>query len=109
MEDFPFPDGYEIFVLGSGDRIHNRPEGIWIGVSRGACLCGLRFPLHSFYFEILGVLGISLGQLCPNAFTQMCGFIAICKRRSIEPRNMMPDSQCELLTSREEVPVLLGR
>lgn len=86
MEDFHFPVGYEIFVPGSGDKIYNYLEGIWVGVSCGAFSSSLQFPLHSFYFEILGILKISLGQSCLNTFTQMCGFLVMCKSRSFEPR-----------------------
>lgn len=85
LEDYNFPAGYEITVPRSANRIYNRPEGVWIGLSRWAFHCGLHFPLHPFYFEILDVLGISLGQLCPNAFTQVYGFLAMCKRCNISP------------------------
>ena len=46
---------------------------------------GLRFPLHKLIKDILGHWEISLAQLAPNAFRQICGFIACCRFLGFSP------------------------
>jgi hypothetical protein len=46
---------------------------------------GLRFPLHPFFSEALSHFGLAPGQLTPNGWRVLVGFVVICRSAGVPP------------------------
>jgi hypothetical protein len=46
---------------------------------------GLRFPLHPFFSEVLSHFGVSPGQLTPNGWRVLVGFVVLCHTTDVPP------------------------
>ncbi|KAM0918539.1 hypothetical protein ACQ4PT_009041 [Festuca glaucescens] len=46
---------------------------------------GLRFPLHAFFSEVLSHFGLAPGQLTPNGWRVLVGFVVLCHTTDVPP------------------------
>ncbi|XP_047062713.1 uncharacterized protein LOC124670258 [Lolium rigidum] len=46
---------------------------------------GLRFPLHPFFSEVLSHFGVAPGQLTPNGWRVLVGFVVLCHTTDVPP------------------------
>jgi hypothetical protein len=46
---------------------------------------GLRFPLHPFFSEALSHFGLAPGQLTPNGWRVLVGFVVLCRSAGVPP------------------------
>ncbi|XP_047093679.1 uncharacterized protein LOC124706063 [Lolium rigidum] len=78
------PSVYTGRPAGDDRRACTPPPGS-LCVYAHALEAGMRVPLHGFFCEVLGHFGITPGQLVPNGWRVMTGFLVLCRSVGMPP------------------------
>ena len=64
-------------LTGPEERVHNPPTG-GVRVYEEALKAGLHFSLHPFIGKVLSKFSLSMGQVAPNSWRYIIGFLSLC-------------------------------
>ncbi|GFP93654.1 hypothetical protein PHJA_001509800 [Phtheirospermum japonicum] len=83
-QKFFIPDEYIIIAPGPKDRIDKPPDRC-LAFHVASLEAGLRFPLCRHVENILSGLNVCPGQLMPNSYRQILGFIILMRHFQVDP------------------------
>ncbi|XBI07762.1 hypothetical protein VPH35_135616 [Triticum aestivum] len=81
---YSIPDGFAPVLAGDRSSCSTPPPGS-VCVYLDALDAGMRLPLHPFFAAVLNHFGLAPGQLSPNGWRAMAGFVALSRSAGVDP------------------------
>ncbi|XP_037466438.1 uncharacterized protein LOC119338241 [Triticum dicoccoides] len=81
---YSIPDGFAPVLAGDRSSCSTPPPGS-VCVYLDSLDAGMRLPLHPFFAAVLNHFGLAPGQLSPNGWRAMAGFVALSRSAGVEP------------------------
>ncbi|XP_048542560.1 uncharacterized protein LOC125521542 isoform X1 [Triticum urartu] len=81
---YAIPGGFAPVLAGGRSSCSTPPPGS-VCVYLDALDAGMRLPLHPFFAAVLTHFGLAPGQLSPNGWRAMAGFVALSRSAGVDP------------------------
>ncbi|XBH59355.1 hypothetical protein VPH35_080638 [Triticum aestivum] len=81
---YSVPDGFAPVLAGDRSSCSTPPPGS-VCVYLDSLDAGMRLPLHPFFAAVLSHFGLAPGQLSPNGWRAMAGFVALSRSAGVDP------------------------
>ncbi|KAI4976760.1 hypothetical protein ZWY2020_050367 [Hordeum vulgare] len=83
-KNYSIPDGFAPVLAGDRSSCSTPPPGS-VCVYLDSLDAGMRLPLHPFFAAVLNHFGLAPGQLSPNGWRAMAGFVVLSHSAGVEP------------------------